>query len=86
MSKRVTFAGAAASFFAGLAISALFMADALIQDKALALRLFPFLHYPITENYTYRGAWGTLVITLLLFAVSAFTAKTEAAEIGENHH
>jgi SSS family solute:Na+ symporter len=81
LSKRVTFAGAAASFVAGLFISALFVADALLPDKAVARQLFPLLHHPITENYTYRGMWGTLVITLILFAVSAFTRKTDPAKL-----
>jgi len=81
MSKRVTFAGAAWAFFSGVALSTLFVADALIKDKAVALRLFPLLHHPITENYTYRGFWGTAVITLVLFAVSAFTKKTDAEKL-----
>jgi len=81
LSRRVTFAGAAASFFSGIAISALYVTDALIPDKAAAARLFPFLHYPITQNYTYRGLWGTLAITIILFAVSAFTKKTETAKL-----
>ena len=81
LSKRVTFAGAAASFFAGLAISALFVTDALLPDKAAARQLFPLLHHPITENYTYRGLWGTLLITIILFAVSAFTTKTDPAKL-----
>jgi SSS family solute:Na+ symporter len=81
LSKRVTFAGAAASFFSGLAISALFVTDALLPNKAAAAQLFPLLHYRITENYTYRGFWGTLAITLILFAVSAFTKKTDPAKL-----
>jgi len=81
LSKRVTFAGAVASFFAGLAISALFVTDALLPDKAVARQLFPFLHHPITENYTYRGLWGTVVITIVLFALSAFTTKTDPAKL-----
>ena len=81
LSRRVTFAGAAASFLAGLVLSALFVADALLPDKALAARWFPMLHWPMTENYTYRGFWGTLAITLLLFLVSAFTRKTEPAKL-----
>jgi SSS family solute:Na+ symporter len=80
LSKRVTFAGAAASFFAGLAISTVFVTDALLPDKA-ARELFPLLHYPITQNYTYRGFWGTLAVTLILFAVSAFTKKTDPAKL-----
>jgi len=81
LSKRVTFAGAAASFFAGLAISALFVTDALLPDKTAARQLFPLLHHPLTENYTYRGFWGTLVITIILFAVSACTRKTDPAKL-----
>ncbi len=81
LSKRVTFAGAAASFFCGLAISALFVTDALLPDKEAARQLFPLLHYPITQNYTYRGFWGTLLVTLILFAVSAFTKKTDPAKL-----
>jgi SSS family solute:Na+ symporter len=81
LSKRVTFAGAAASFFSGLAISALFVTDTLLNNKALALSLFPWLHHPLTENYTYRGLWGTVVIALILFVVSQFTKKTDLAKL-----
>jgi len=81
MSKRVTFAGAAASFFSGMALSAFFVADALIKDRSIAQRIFPLLHHRITENYTYRGLWGTAAITIVLFAVSAFTRKTDPAKL-----
>jgi SSS family solute:Na+ symporter len=81
MSRRVTFAGAAASFFSGIALSALFVADALFKDRSAAARLFPLLHHRITENYTYRGLWGTCAITVVLFAVSAFTRKTEPEKL-----
>jgi SSS family solute:Na+ symporter len=81
MSKRVTFAGAAASFFSGIALSALFVADALIKDRSVAAQLFPLLHHRITENYTYRGLWGTAAITIVLFAVSVFTRKTDPAKL-----
>jgi solute:Na+ symporter, SSS family len=79
LSKRVTFAGAAASFLSGIALSALFVVDALVPNQAVAAQIFPLLHYRITENYTYRGLWGSLVITFILFSVSAFTTKTDAA-------
>lgn len=78
MSKRVTFAGAVASVFTGLALSALFVADALSPRIAAGL---PFLHKTLTENYTYRGFWGTLIITVVLFVVSAFTEKTDPAKL-----
>ena len=80
LSKRVTFAGAVVSFFSGLLISALFVTDALL-NKALAMQMFPWLHYPMTENYTYRGFWGTVFITIILFAVSTFTKKTASAKL-----
>jgi SSS family solute:Na+ symporter len=35
----------------------------------------------MTENYTYRGFWGTLAITLIPFLVSAFTRKTEPSKL-----
>lgn len=81
LSKRVTFAGAAASFLSGIAFSAIFVIDALLPNKALAAQIFPLLHFRITENYTYRGLWGSLVITLILFGVSAFTKKTDPAKL-----
>jgi SSS family solute:Na+ symporter len=81
LSKRVTFAGAAASFLSGIAFSALFVIDALLPNRTLAARVFPPLHYPLTENYTYRGLWGSLLITLILFAVSAFTKRTDPAKL-----
>jgi hypothetical protein len=39
-------------------------------------RIFPWLHTTWTLNYAYRGFWGFLGITAVLFGVSAFTAKT----------
>jgi SSS family solute:Na+ symporter len=81
LSKRVTFAGAAASFLSGIVLSTLFVVDALLPNTALAPQIFPLLHYPITENYTYRGLWGSLLITFILFAVSAFTKKTDPAKL-----
>jgi solute:Na+ symporter, SSS family len=83
LSKRVTFAGAAVSFISGIALSTIFVTDSLLPDKALAARIFPFLHYHITENYTYRGLWGSLLLVLMLFAVSAFTKKTEPAKLAQ---
>jgi SSS family solute:Na+ symporter len=81
LSKRVTYAGAAASFFCGIGLSALFVTDALLPNRATATHIFPWLHHPITENYTYRGLWGSLAIILILFAVSAFTKKTDPAKL-----
>jgi SSS family solute:Na+ symporter len=80
MSKKVTFAGAVASVFTGLGLSAVFVTDALSPRVAATL---PFLHQTLTENYTYRGAWGTLIITVVLFAVSAVTRKTDKEKLAK---
>ena len=81
LSKRVTFAGAAASFFIGIVLAAIYVIDELIPDKDMAANIFPLLHHHITLNYTYRGGWGLLIVTLVLFAVSAFTKKTDPAKL-----
>jgi SSS family solute:Na+ symporter len=81
LSKRVTFAGAAASFLSGIVICAIYVIDELLPDKAVAANIFPLLHHPITLNYTYRGFWGMLLITVILFTVSAFTKKTDPAKL-----
>ncbi len=81
LSKRVTFAGAAASFLTGIVFATVFVIDDLMPNQALAAHIFPFLHYPITLNYTYRGLWATMIITFILFAVSAFSKKTDPAKL-----
>jgi solute:Na+ symporter, SSS family len=83
LSKRVTFMGAAASFIAGIVLSTIFVVDSLLPDKQFAMRVFPFLHYHITENYGYRGLWGSLILIFILFAVSAFTKKTDPAKLAK---
>jgi SSS family solute:Na+ symporter len=69
-----------ASVFTGLGLSAVFVTDALSPRVAATL---PFLHQTLTENYTYRGAWGTLIITVVLFAVSAVTRKTDKEKLAK---
>jgi solute:Na+ symporter, SSS family len=80
LSKRVTYAGAAASVLCGILLSALFVTDALMAP-ARAAAAFPFLHTPLTFNYTYRGFWGTLIIIAVMFLVSAFTPRTVPAKL-----
>jgi solute:Na+ symporter, SSS family len=86
MSKRVTYAGAVWSVLSGLVLSGFYLADCLLSeavapDKAKAV--FPWLHYTLTENYTFRGAWETLLIIIVLFAVSAVTKKTDQAKLAQ---
>jgi SSS family solute:Na+ symporter len=81
LSKRVTAAGALASVLVGSVFSVLFVTDQLIGPVA-GSRLFPLLHSsPLILNYTYRGLWGSIACTITLFAVSAFTKKTDPAKL-----
>jgi SSS family solute:Na+ symporter len=83
-SKRVTVAGAMASFAAGFAVAALYVTDqiiGMIRGPEAARTMFPFLHRTMTANYTWRGAWGTLVIVAVLFGVSAFTKKSAGEKL-----
>ncbi|MEN8202425.1 MAG: sodium/solute symporter [Bacteroidota bacterium] len=80
ISKRVSLKGAVVSVFAGLILASVFTADQFMGPEA-GERIFPFLHYKLTLNFGYRGLWATLLITAILFGVSAFTPKTEAAKL-----
>jgi len=80
MNRRVTLKGAAASVLIGVLLSALFVFDELIGEET-GSRLFPWLHTTLTLNYTFRGLWGTLIIIFVLFAVSAFTEKTDPEKL-----
>jgi SSS family solute:Na+ symporter len=81
LSKRVTAAGALASVVVGSILSVVLVTDQLIGAEA-GSRLFPWLHTgPLTLNYTYRGLWGTIACITTLFAVSAFTRKTDPAKL-----
>lgn len=81
LTKRVTAAGALASVLVGLVFSIVFVTDQLAGAHAGSV-LFPFLHAnPLTLNYTYRGLWGSIISTITLFTVSAFTKKTDPAKL-----
>jgi SSS family solute:Na+ symporter len=72
LSKRVNFAGAAASVLVGVVVATVFVTDQFLGPQR-GESLFPFLHRALTLNFTYRGFWGTLGITAVLFAVSWLT-------------
>jgi len=80
MCKRVTLKGAFASVVVGAGLATLFVVDQLIGNE-IGERLFPWLHTTLTLNYTYRGLWGTLIITAVLFGVSTFTKKTDPEKL-----
>lgn len=80
LSKRVTFQGAIASVFTGGCMATLFVTDQLMGAGPGA-RLFPWLHKSLTLNYTYRGLWGTLLATAVLYLVSFCTKAPSPAHV-----
>ena len=75
ISKKVTLKGAAASVIFGIVLATIFIVDQLLAPET-AKEIFPILHHKLTFNFGYRGLWAEIVITGVLFAVSAFTEKT----------
>ncbi len=82
MSKRVTIHGAAASVLTGVFIASIYVTDQLMGPET-GTRFFPFLHHTLTQNYTYRGLWGTLIITGVLFGVSLCTKRRPPEELAK---
>lgn len=74
VSKRVTARAAGISVVVGALLSTVFVIDQILGSAGHYV--FPFLHLPLTENFGYRGLWAEILITIVLFAVSAFTEKT----------
>ena len=75
VSKRVTAKGAGVSVLIGALISTIFVIDQILGPET-GKQVFPFLHQTLTLNFGYRGLWAEIIITIVLFAVSAFTEKT----------
>jgi SSS family solute:Na+ symporter len=75
VSKKVTNKGAAASVLVGIALATVFVVDQFLPVET-ARQVFPFLHHKLTLNFGYRGLWAEIIITGVLFAVSAVTPKT----------
>jgi SSS family solute:Na+ symporter len=75
VSKRVTAKGAGISVLVGALLSTVFVIDQILGPET-GSQIFPFLHQPLTLNFGYRGLWAEIIITIVLFAVSAFTEKT----------
>ena len=75
VSKKVTLKGAAVSVIFGVVLSTIFVLDQLMGADT-GKDIFPLLHHKLTLNFGYRGLWAEVLITGVLFAVSAFTEKT----------
>jgi len=76
ISKKVTLRAATVSVFIGIIIATIFVIDQMLGPDA-GEQVFPFLHHKLTLNFGYRGLWAEIIITAVLFAVSAFTEKTD---------
>jgi SSS family solute:Na+ symporter len=75
ISKKVTLRAAGVSVIVGVLLSTIFVIDQLIGPES-GERIFPFLHHTLTLNFGYRGLWAEIIVTAVLFGVSAFTKKT----------
>jgi SSS family solute:Na+ symporter len=75
VSKRVTMKGATASVIAGVILATIFVVDQFLGTETGEC-VFPFLHYKYTLNFGFRGLWAEILITGILFLVSAFTERT----------
>ena len=65
---------------AGSVLATLFVADQLM-GLAAGAALFPWLHAKLTLNYAFRGFWGVILTTIILFLVSTFTEKAPTARL-----
>jgi SSS family solute:Na+ symporter len=77
ISKKVTLKGAIVSVIIGIILATIFVTDQLLGPET-GQHIFPFLHHKLTLNFGYRGLWAEILITIVLFSVSAFTEKTES--------
>lgn len=80
ISKKVTLKGAIASVLAGIILATIFVTDQLVGPETGG-QIFPFLHHKLTLNFGYRGLWAEILITIVLFTVSAFTEKTDPLKL-----
>lgn len=80
ISKKVTLKAATVSVVMGVILATIFVVDQFIGPEA-GQNIFPFLHYKLTLNFGYRGLWATILITIVLFIVSAYTPKTDPAKL-----
>lgn len=75
ISKKVTLRAAGVSVIVGVIISTIFVTDQMLGPET-GQKIFPILHHKLTLNFGYRGLWAEILVTAVLFIVSAFTEKT----------
>lgn len=82
VSKKVTLKGAGVSVLVGIVLATIFVVDQILGPET-GKELFPILHHKLTLNFGYRGLWAEILITGVLFAVSAFTEKTAPEKLAK---
>jgi SSS family solute:Na+ symporter len=82
VSKRVTMRAAVVSVVVGLILATVFVMDQFL-GPGMGEKIFPFLHWRLTLNFGFRGLWATIIISITLFAVSAFTPRTDPAKLAQ---
>lgn len=82
VSKKVTFKGATVSVIVGVILATIFVVDQFLGPET-GKAVFPFLHYKYTLNFGFRGLWAEILITGVLFLVSAFTVKTAPEKLAK---
>ncbi len=80
VSKKVTMRGAIVSVLVGIVLATIFVVDQLVGPVA-GQQYFPILHHTLTLNFGLRGLWAEILITGVLFAVSAYTEKTSPEKL-----
>ena len=80
VSRKVTLKAAGVSVIVGVLISTVFVTDQLLGPET-GQKIFPFLHHTMTLNFGYRGLWAEILVTAVLFIVSAFTEKTSPEKL-----
>jgi SSS family solute:Na+ symporter len=80
ISKKVTVKAAVVSVIVGVVLATIFVIDQLIGPE-MGKQIFPILHHKLTLNFGYRGLWAEILITGILFGVSAFTRKTTSEKL-----
>ena len=65
---------------AGVILATIFVIDQFLGPE-IGKTVFPFLYYKYTLNFGFRGLWAEILITGILFLVSAFTEKTSPEKL-----
>jgi SSS family solute:Na+ symporter len=80
ISKKVTLKAATVSVVIGVILATIFVIDQFLGPET-GQKIFPILHHKLTLNFGYRGLWAIIFTTIILFAVSAFTPKTDPVKL-----